>query len=164
MFGLWALVWSLWTRTTTTLFKELFPLPHFYQKTLLLHGEKKKKKKKGDFNFVTFFHPSKSLPRSSVICRPFILCQMKNHYAIILSFKPKPTTWIPVSSSSKFIYILFCLALIYVIFPCSSNCTQSVCAYLLSVLLFWIYILKCWFLREKSKPLEQSILGTFSWT
>lgn len=44
MFRLWALVWSLWTWTTTPLFKELFPLPHFYQKTLLLHGGGKKKK------------------------------------------------------------------------------------------------------------------------
>lgn len=43
MFGPWALVWSLWTWTMTTLFKELFPLPHFYQKTLLLHWKKKKK-------------------------------------------------------------------------------------------------------------------------
>ena len=46
---------------------------------------------------------------------------MKKNYAIMI--KPKPTMWIPVSSSSKFIYILFHLALIHVIFPHSSNCT-----------------------------------------
>lgn len=138
-----------------------FPSASFLPKDLTSSLEKKEK---GDLNFVTFFRSSKSLPRSSVICLPFILCQMKNHYAIILSFKPKSTTWIPVSSSSRFIYISFHLALIYVIFPCSSNCTQSVCAYLLSILLFWTYILKCWLLREKSKPLEQFMLGTFNWT
>lgn len=43
MFGPWALVWSLWTWTTTALFKELFPLPHFLPKDLTSSLEKKKK-------------------------------------------------------------------------------------------------------------------------
>ena len=46
-----------------------FPSASFFTKRPYFFTEKKKK---GDLNFVTFFHPSKSLPRSSVICLPFI--------------------------------------------------------------------------------------------